>query len=195
MKLIRDQHIPGLALIGFCFGLFALGGYLVAIGLNWLVPGYYPGVYPPNLESYAGAYAIPLAVGQGSLMGLLVGAVLAVGLVCLRQLNLATIARALRCVAICGLLCATIGVVIGLCLGTFNPNYYYEVFDPGQRHHDFRPVDVGIGLGCTEGLMIGLFAGAVAAVGITWYYSRRAAPPEADLDRHPYDRPLPAEPW
>jgi hypothetical protein len=190
MKLILDQLIPGFALLGFCPGLFALGGCLVAVGLYWLVPGYYPGIYPAWMDYVA----IPAAVGQGFLFGLAVGVMLVIGLGCFRQLEIAPIARALRLVAICGVLFATIGMGIGFGVGTFNPNYYQKLFNPDKMHQDFRPVDVGMGLGCTEGLVIGLFAGAFAAVGTAWHRKRRARPVAADLDHHPYDQPMPAEP-
>jgi len=196
MKLILGQLIPGFAVIAFCCGLFAIGGGLVAVGLNWLVPGYYPGVYPSNMELYAGTYAIAPAAGQGLLMGLGVGVILTVGLGSLRQLDLAPIARALRLVAIFGLLFGTAGLGIGYGAGRVNPNYYERLFDSGRRpHSDFRPVDVGIGLGCAEGLMIGLISGAVAAVVTVWHRSRRLQPTVAAFDQHPYDRPMPPEPW
>jgi hypothetical protein len=195
MKSILDQSIAGLTLIAFCCGLFAIGGGLVNVALDWLVPGYYPGVSHPAIEIYAGAYAFPLALGQGLLMGLVVGAVLAAGLGWLRQLDLAPMARALRLIAICGLLFVTIGAVLGYVVGTVNPNYYQTAFDASQQHRNFRPVDVGIGLGCTEGLVVGLFAGAVGAVGTAWHRSRRDRRTTTDFDQHPYDRPMATEPW
>lgn len=38
--------VRGIAVVVACGVLFAIGGGLVATILNWLAPGYYPGVFP-----------------------------------------------------------------------------------------------------------------------------------------------------
>jgi hypothetical protein len=187
--------VRGIVVVTFCCVSFAAGGGLVAAWLNWLAPRYYPGVYPYNMELYAGAYAIAPAVGQGLLIGLVVGVVVAGGLAWRRQLYLAPTLRAFRMVAAFGLVFAAAGLGIGYCVGTIYPSYYQRAFNADQRHSDFSPIDVGIGLGCSEGLMVGLILGAAVVVIRAWLQTRRVRQAPPAFDQHPYDRPVPPDLW
>jgi hypothetical protein len=75
---------------------------------------------------------------------------------------------------------AVAGTLVGYGLGTFLPGYYRGVF-LGGRQPDFNPVDVGIGLGCSEGLMLGVVVGLVVVVVLAWCRSRRASPNKPSL--------------
>lgn len=48
-------------------------------------------------------------------------------------------------------MCAAAGAGIGWVLGTFAPGYYRTVFRCGDSP-EFNPVQVGVGLGLTQGL-------------------------------------------
>src|SRR5262249_3197484 len=137
-------------------------------GLNWLAPGYYPGVFPfANQSSNAPDVGIATAVLQGVTLGLVVGAVVAFGLGWFGQLRLAPSARSVAVVALWGVVFAFGGTLIGYLLGVFAPGYYQTVVG-GGRQQDFKPVDVGIGLGCSEGLMLGVVVGTVTALVVAW---------------------------
>ena len=67
-----------------------------------------------------------------------------------------------------GALC---GLVIGLMLGIFAPDYYHAVFNnPG-----LNTVQVGAGLGFTQGLGVGLLVGCVSVLAVAIAHRRRRA--------------------
>lgn len=71
-----------------------------------------------------------------------------------------SVARSLFVVVVCGMGFGAAGGLLGLTLGVGAPAYYRGVFsvgaDPG-----FRPIQVGLGLGVTQGVICGLFIGSV----------------------------------
>jgi hypothetical protein len=170
----------GAGTVVLCGVAFAFLGGLVAAGLNEVAPGYSRVVFvgPWQFEGPAQA-GVSAGNRQGLLLGLTVGAVLAVGLGSFNLLRPAPLARALAVVALCGLAFALAGTAIGYGLGTFAPDYYRGVFRDGQRS-DFNPVDVGIGLGCTQGLVLGVALGTAAALAGAWRRSRAGTAPPGE---------------
>lgn len=63
-----------------------------------------------------------------------------------------------------GIAFAAVGGLFGAALGTFVPGYYRTVFAAG-RLPDFHPIQLGIGLGVTQGFALGL-ALSVCAVAV-----------------------------
>jgi hypothetical protein len=173
--------LRGLGVVLFCGLLFAGGGGLVADLLNWFAPGYYPGVFPgANRGSHASDVGVGTGIIQGLMLGLLVGTVIAVGLGWFDQLRAIPVIRALVLVLLCGFACCVVGTLIGYFLGTFHPGYYRSVVS-GGRQPDFKPVDVGIGLGCSQGLILGVIVGALVVVGSAcyrWWRTRATTPRE-----------------
>jgi hypothetical protein len=190
--------IPAIVACVLCCALGTVGGVLVVKGLDWLAPRYYPGVSPPFMDSYAGSsyagtYAIVTGIEQGVLIGSVVGVVVATGLAWFRQTDLASIVRAFALIAVFGLVFGLGGLGVGYCMGTIHPNYYERTFNASQKRRDFNPVDVGMGLGCSEGLMVGFPLGAMAAVMNAWFGSRRARKRPQEFDQHPYERSMSAD--
>ncbi|HVX15814.1 MAG TPA: hypothetical protein VHC22_31820 [Pirellulales bacterium] len=72
-------------------------------------------------------------------------------------------ARAVLVVVGCTIACAAIGTSAGYLLGSFAPGYYRSVFRNGDAP-GFDPVEVGIGLGLTQGLALGFIAGVIIVV-------------------------------
>jgi hypothetical protein len=65
--------------------------------------------------------------------------------------------KSLVFVAGTALLFAIIGAVTGLLLGSYMPDYYIGVFEL----HGESPVQVGFGLGLTQGMILGSVVGVV----------------------------------
>ena len=85
-----------------------------------------------------------------------------------------TVAKGFRVIILSGLAFALGGGLIGYALAVILPGYYRGVFGSG-REPWFDPVEVGIGLGVSQGLICGLFVGAVVVLAVAWYNSRRSA--------------------
>ena len=98
-----------------------------------------------------------------------------------------TMRRAFLIVAGSAAACAAVGAGIGLALGTFAPGYYRTVFRYGDSP-EFNAVQVGVGLGLSQGVAAGLAVGCVVVLAVTWYDIRRLAitggypPPPLDDD-------------
>jgi hypothetical protein len=71
-----------------------------------------------------------------------------------------TATRALLTVAASALLFCFLGGIIGVCLGKFAPGYYRAVFTSGDLP-TFDPVQVGLGLGITQGFVGGIIVGCL----------------------------------
>ena len=70
--------------------------------------------------------------------------------------------QAVLLVVTCTAAGALIGTSIGYGLGRFAPGYYRSVFRNGNAP-DFDPLQVGIGLGLTQGLALGFLTGIAIA--------------------------------
>jgi len=164
--------VCGVVLVLTCSLLFAVTGAAVASLLNSVAPGYYPGVFG-QAPRQGNAADVGRAVGafQGQVFGFFVGLALAVGLGRFGSLRPIQCVWVLTYVVGFGIALAGIGTYIGYAIGTFIPDYYRTVFIGGEEP-GFKPVDVGIGLGCSEGLMVGVVIGAVFALILTWRRSR-----------------------
>lgn len=88
-------------------------------------------------------------------------------------------ARNIAVIVACALGLGIAGGLLGFALGIATPNYYRIVFraagDP-----DFSPVQVGLGLGLTQGLVAGLGVGGVAVLAAT--LSHRHRPKSEPMD-------------
>ncbi|WP_165250899.1 hypothetical protein [Paludisphaera soli] len=73
------------------------------------------------------------------------------------------IRRSLTIVACCGVAFALTGGALGTALGLGVPSYYRGVFRRGAEF-DFNPVRVGLGLGATQGAVVGILVGCVAVL-------------------------------
>jgi hypothetical protein len=85
-----------------------------------------------------------------------------------------TTMKALATVAGTAVGCATLGTTIGYCLGVYVPGAYRAMFPHGVDPR-FDPVEVGIGLGCVQGLIAGVVIGLVVVSAVTWYEIRIAS--------------------
>jgi hypothetical protein len=65
------------------------------------------------------------------------------------------------------------GGLIGYSLGVFAPAYYRGVYRSGQEAW-FDPVQMGLGLGISQGAVCGVIIGCVVVLAVAWYSSRRS---------------------
>ncbi len=64
-----------------------------------------------------------------------------------------------------------LGALAGYVLAVMAPDYYRTVFDV-PPNAVFNPVQVGLGLGLTQGATAGLLVGVVIVITVAWYDSR-----------------------
>ena len=81
--------------------------------------------------------------------------------------------KALTIVFGAALVFALIGTLIGAALGTLCPDYYRTVFRSGDSP-EFDPLQVGIGLGITQGIAAGTVIGIVILGVLAWAEVRKA---------------------
>jgi hypothetical protein len=84
---------------------------------------------------------------------------------------------------------ALVGGGVGWTLGTVTPAYYRTVYGYAGQRPGFDPVQVGLGLGITQGLVCGVFVGVVVVLAVAWHQSRRLdrTPPKIDpIDVRPF---------
>lgn len=85
-----------------------------------------------------------------------------------------TIAKGFFIILLSGFAFAIGGGAIGYTLAVLLPGYYRGVFSSG-REPWFEPMEVGIGLGATQGLICGLVVGAAVVLAVGWYNLRRGS--------------------
>ena len=177
--------VVGLIMVAGCPILFAIVGGLVAAGLDGFAPGYYPGMYFQGRDRHALGFGVTTGVLQGLMLGLPAGIAIVASLGWFRQLRPKFCALALAVVATFGAGFAVAGALIGYGLGACFPDYY-RVVCHGEGQPGFDAVDVGIGLGCSEGLMIGAVVGTFVAVVLAWRRTRHPPQPQggAPLGEH-----------
>ncbi len=154
--------------------LFAAVGGSVAAALNKFAPDYYPGVFPHAVRGdNAASVGVGTGIIQGLMLGVLLGIIAAVGLGWFKQLRPLFCAQVTTIIAAVAILFGTAGTLVGYGLGRFVPGYYRGVFaDEAGPNPNLNPVDVGIGLGCSEGLLLGAVVGTAVAVFLAWRRSR-----------------------
>lgn len=89
-----------------------------------------------------------------------------------------TVRKALAIVIVGVIVFAVIGGLTGAVIGNVSPGYYRAVFRQG-RHPDFNPLEVGIGLGVTQGMGAGL-AISLAVVALLAWKEHRTVPHISD---------------
>ncbi|WP_149110501.1 hypothetical protein [Limnoglobus roseus] len=160
-----------------CCVLFAIAGGGVAVLLDAIAPGYYPGVFSfvHRNGGYASAYGKGVGAFQGLSLGFAVGVALSASLGWFDQLQLMPTVRSLGIIAELAGLAGIGGGLIGWGVGIYSPDYYRVVVS-GGRESDFIPTDVGIGLGASQGIILGAVVGAALAIGIAWRQFRILSP-------------------
>lgn len=63
------------------------------------------------------------------------------------------------------------GGLVGYAVGRWLPDFFRTIFRIPE-HADFDPVQVGLGLGLTNGLLLGVGVGLVVVIAVTWYNVR-----------------------
>lgn len=91
--------------------------------------------------------------------------------------------KAISVVLVAALAFAAVGTLIGAGLGSFCPGYYRAVFRDGDSP-DFNPLQVGVGLGITQGVACGVATGIVILGILAWKEVRRS---EAKAGKPPSD--------
>lgn len=76
-----------------------------------------------------------------------------------------TIAKAILAVLVCMLIGAVIGGSVGFVIGFFTPQALEMQFRLGNR---FDPVQIGVGIGIPQGLMLGAAVGVVLVGILSW---------------------------
>src|SRR5262245_26177063 len=82
-----------------------------------------------------------------------------------------TIGRALAVLLGVAVLLGAVGTAIGYGLGRFNPGYYRAIFAHGHNP-EFDPVEVGVGLGLTQGTAGGVVVGLALVALLCWRDTR-----------------------
>lgn len=83
-----------------------------------------------------------------------------------------TVLRAFAIIIASGVFFSLAGGLLGLLLGMAVPGYYRAVFRHGNEPL-FNPVEVGAGLGATQGLPGGVIVGVLVVFAVAWYNSRQ----------------------
>ena len=91
-----------------------------------------------------------------------------------------TVLRGFLIIVVSGIGFAPAGGLIGYALGRVAPAYYRGVFRRGEAP-DFDPVQVGLGLGMTQGLIAGLLVGSVVVLAVALSGPRRREKDPLDL--------------
>lgn len=178
--------IRGIVTVVVITMLAAFGGGLIAVALNWLAPDYYPGVFRSMNHPFGDAPQIGVGTGviQGQVVGLLVGGVVVLALAWFGQLSWAACFRGVGILFGCAALAALLGGLVGLAIGVQAPGYYRSLVR-GGRLPDFNPIDVGIGLGTSQGAMVGMLCGGLIIAILAWRQARHLKPALSETEPYP----------
>ncbi len=91
-----------------------------------------------------------------------------------------TLKTALLTVLVWGIIFACFGSAIGAAIGSVAPGYYQSIFRNGHSP-EFNPIQVGIGLGATQGVVSGVAVSIVVLALLAWR-DIRSARPDTDID-------------
>jgi hypothetical protein len=91
-----------------------------------------------------------------------------------------TVRSSLLTVLVSSITFACVGAVVGATIGTVAPEYYRSVFRHGDSPN-FNPLQVGIGLGATQGVAFGV-AISLAVLALFAWRDVRAARPKQEFD-------------
>lgn len=157
----RSDSFTAMWFIITMMAVSTVAGGAIACGLNLVVPDYYPCVFPRSRTPIQdGVFA---GLGQGAGIGLVFSTLLVAGLEWIKVgLQTITLIKATSRTLMCGICFAATGALCGYCNSKFSAGYYGG-----------NETDVGIGLGTSQGLMLGLIVGAIGAVTMEWRESRR----------------------
>lgn len=76
------------------------------------------------------------------------------------------------------LLVGAVGALLGACVGGLlawvTPDYYRQIFSAASNS-GFQPMQIGVGLGCIQGLGGGIVLGTVLVITQAWLNLKRAA--------------------
>jgi len=86
-----------------------------------------------------------------------------------------TLRRSLTVTSVCSAVGMALGTSIGWVLATVAPSFYSTTFAPAAERPGFEPLHFGIGLGLSQGALVGLGVGLVVTVLLTWQYVRATA--------------------
>jgi hypothetical protein len=175
-KTACEQYIERLP-VAFAVGLLtgfcgALNQYVVGNAVAWCLDQVAPNWgYTDKLTIFTAGAELEIAM---TLAGFLSYGCVYSAIFLFRQGNAMNLLRAYFILGLTGLIGGALGGIIGMLLGVCAPDYYRGVF----RAHDvpgFDPLQVGLGLGVSQGIPLGLAAGAVVLIVMTWYNSRKPA--------------------
>jgi hypothetical protein len=162
----------GAAVIG-AFVFMEVGEVLYSFTYEF-APGFFPGCYPSLIYHNVPGFDAPRKMAWGDVLfsSSICGAT-CIGSVTLliRGFHLGgamSILRAYLIVFLSGIAGACFGGMVGYVMAVVLPGYYRGVFRAGGEVW-FDPVQVGLGLGVTQGLLIGLALGAVVVLAVAWY--------------------------
>jgi hypothetical protein len=79
-----------------------------------------------------------------------------------------TVARGFFIILLSGFAFALGGGLIGYALAVLLPSYSRGTFNGGNEPW-FNPIEVGVGLGISQGLVCGLSLGAIVVLAVAWY--------------------------
>lgn len=156
-------------------------GELVFAFTDAFAPGFFPGCYSGLIQYSSTEFDAPRKHAWADMVG---GSALC-GAACIGSVTLlirglrlggaGAVLRAYLVVCLSGLAGACAGCGVGYLLGAAAPGYYRGVFPVGGEAW-FNPLHVGVGLGVSQGLLVGLVAGALVAVAASWRRARVPAP-------------------
>lgn len=82
-----------------------------------------------------------------------------------------TVTKALLTVAVSALLAGAVGAGVGYALDHWTPSFF-RILWPGRPGDPADPVEVGLGLGISQGLVWGVVVGLLVVAIVAWHDTR-----------------------